>query len=74
VSIGAVPEYEDGRPGDYGAAKGAVTIHRYRPSKAIVDWFQVANFDRRMTQRFIELGYTDTIHHNCRAAGCDVEC
>jgi hypothetical protein len=74
VSIGAVPEFEDGRSGESGAAKGAVTIHRYRPSKAIVDWFQVADFDRKMTQGFIELGYSDTLNHNCQAAGCDLAC
>jgi hypothetical protein len=50
--------------------KGAVTIHRYRPSKVILDWFAETNFDRLTTKGYIELGYRDARNHNCRAAGC----
>ena len=55
--------------GDH-AAKSSVTIHNYRPSKVIVDWFAITDFDWRKTEGYIELGYRDTLNHDCRAAGC----
>jgi predicted acylesterase/phospholipase RssA len=48
----------------------SVTIHRYRPSAPIVDWFRVFEFDRTKTEAFIAQGYRDTQNHDCRAAGC----
>jgi predicted acylesterase/phospholipase RssA len=53
-----------------GGGAGRATIHRYRPSKVIVDWFDFADFDRRKTESFIALGYSDARSHDCTASGC----
>ena len=50
--------------------KGSVTIHQYRPSKPIINWFEFANFDRKITERYIAQGYNDTLQHDCKSAGC----
>lgn len=50
--------------------KGPVVIHYYRPPQPIINWFQFASFDRKLTEGFIAQGYNDTLHHNCKDAGC----
>ncbi|HVT60576.1 MAG TPA: patatin-like phospholipase family protein [Thermoanaerobaculia bacterium] len=52
------------------ADRGSVTIHRYVPSKPIINWFDFASFDRKKTEGFIAQGYADTRRHDCRTAGC----
>jgi predicted acylesterase/phospholipase RssA len=49
---------------------GPVTIHQYWPSKPIINWFEFANFDRKLAEGYIAQGYNDTLHHDCETAGC----
>ena len=55
------------------ATKGAtraVTIHSYRPRFPIINWFEFANFERRVTAAHIEEGRNSVLHHDCAAEGC----
>jgi hypothetical protein len=72
LNVRADVEYGPGQsPSVSRSGNGAnVTIHRYRPSAPIVDWFHMLEFDRAKTEAFIAQGYRDTKDHNCRAAGC----
>ena len=55
------------------AGETSVVIHRYRPKKPIVDWFEFANFDRDKTEGYIRQGYDETLRHICKAEGCTFE-
>jgi len=72
LNVRADVEYGPGQapPAPTGGRGATVTIHRYRPSTPIVDWFHMLEFDRTKTEAFIAQGYRDTKHHDCRAAGC----
>ena len=71
VNISAEPEYASGPvPKSKPATDTPVVIHRYRPKKIIVDWFNTFGFDAEMTRDFIEQGYRETRVHNCDAEGC----
>jgi predicted acylesterase/phospholipase RssA len=50
-----------------------VIIHSYRPRSPIINWFEFANFDRRITEQFILEGQTSVLHHDCAAEGCLLE-
>lgn len=52
------------------AGMGPVAIHWYRPSQPIIDWWEFANFDRKLTEGFIARGYQETLQHDCETAGC----
>lgn len=47
-----------------------VTLHSYRPRVPIINWFEFANFDRRLTAQFIAEGRASVLHHDCAAEGC----
>jgi predicted acylesterase/phospholipase RssA len=49
---------------------GSLTIHWYRPSKPIVNWFELTDFDRKKAEGYIAQGYGDALRHDCQAAGC----
>lgn len=51
-------------------AAGSVTIHCYRPRFPIINWFEFANFERRITAAYIAEGETCVLHHDCAAEGC----
>ena len=71
VSADFEPRPDQALPAPRRSGRGAkITIHRYRPSAPIVDWFQVFDFDRTKTEAFIAQGYSDTKNHDCGAAGC----
>lgn len=72
LNIRADVEYGPGAapPPGTDADRTNVTIHHYRPSRVIVDWFAVTDFDRRRTEAFMALGYRDAMQHDCRRAGC----
>lgn len=63
-------EYSASRPTVLSASPGKVVIHNYRPSKTIVDWFAMAEFDREKSAAFISQGYADTLAHDCAVAEC----
>ena len=48
----------------------SVTIHKYRPRKPLVNWFECITFDRQKAEERIEQGYRDTCTHDCEAEGC----
>jgi predicted acylesterase/phospholipase RssA len=50
-----------------------VIIHSYRPRFPIINWFEFANFDRRITAQFIAEGRASVLHHDCAAEGCLLE-
>jgi hypothetical protein len=50
--------------------KGPVAIHWYRPSQPLINWWEFANFDRKLTEGFIAQGYQETLRHDCKTAGC----
>jgi predicted acylesterase/phospholipase RssA len=52
------------------AAAGNVTIHSYRPRFPIINWFEFANFERRITAAHIAEGHTSVLQHDCKAEGC----
>jgi predicted acylesterase/phospholipase RssA len=72
LNIRADVEQGSGRatPSTAGRRLAKVTIHRYRPSTPIVDWFGTLDFDRMKTASFIAQGYDDTKNHDCQVAGC----
>jgi len=71
LNVRADVEYGPGQePAPTSGSRANVTIHRYRPSTPIVDWFRIIEFDRTQTEAFIAQGYRDTRNHDCRAAGC----
>ena len=49
---------------------GMLSIHRYLPGKAIVDWFKTVDFDRTDANDFMDLGYEDARNHDCVRANC----
>lgn len=53
-----------------GGAEGSVTIHAYRPRAPLINWFEFANFDRRLTAAHIAEGRTSVLQHDCAAEGC----
>jgi predicted acylesterase/phospholipase RssA len=61
----------DGDPGK--APRGAatsVTIHSYRPRSPVMNWVDLANFERRITAAHIAEGRASVLHHDCVAEGC----
>jgi len=49
-----------------------LTIHRYRPDHATPGSIQWLDFSRDRIARMIELGYLDTVRHDCVRQGCIV--
>jgi len=47
-----------------------ITIHRYRPRRSPVNWFEFADFDRQKTEEHIAQGYDETLAHDCKSEGC----
>jgi hypothetical protein len=70
VNIHADVEYASSKTPDISPGGASVTIHRYRPKKIIVNWFDFANFGRTTTEAYIAQGYEETLQHNCEAEGC----
>lgn len=52
------------------AGPGNVTIHSYRPRFPIINWFEFANFERRITAEHIAEGRASVLNHDCAAEGC----
>jgi len=49
-----------------------ITIHRYRPDESTPGTIQWLDFSRERIARMIELGYLDTVRHDCSRQGCVV--
>ncbi|HVT60572.1 MAG TPA: patatin-like phospholipase family protein [Thermoanaerobaculia bacterium] len=49
-----------------------LTIHQYRPSTDMGGVAGLFDFSSAVIDRFIELGYSDTVNHDCEQAGCSV--
>lgn len=47
-----------------------ITIHRYRPDRSTPGAVQWLDFSRDQIARMIELGYLDTVRHDCIRQGC----
>ena len=62
----------DWTPGGTSQGGGPVTIHNYRPSRAIANWYEMLEFDPSKTEGFMDLGYRDAKSHDCRTAGCAI--
>ena len=67
-------DVEYGPHGDSGnvpkGAAGPVIIHSYRPRVPIINWFEFANFERRITAAHIAEGRASVLGHDCAAEGC----
>jgi len=50
--------------------EGSITIHSYRPRVPIINWFEFANFDRKITAAHIAEGRACALRHDCAAEGC----
>ncbi len=46
------------------------TIHRYRPSRYLGGTLSLLNFSRNQMLDLVELGFQDTLNHDCAASDC----